>query len=480
MDAPLPAGRVTEPDSPAPPPPPAAIGVRRVLVTPILIGICVLVFVAMLVAGVSPFEPETSQLVTWGATYGPRTLNGEWWRLLSSMFVHIGFLHLLLNGVCLWQLGVLAEPLLGPRRFTALYILSGVGGGVLSLAIHPLVVAAGASGAIFGLAGASLALHYWRKLPFELPSIRAGLGRVLPFVLYNLLGGLRGGIDNAAHLGGLATGLLLGALVPLPRAPGAVEPEPRARTGVAFAGVVIALIASGVAVARVQAPVAAFAAANESIDAGNAAASLPLLHRVVTQRPGFAAAHFSLGFAYLQMNSVKPAVIALQAATRLDPSNADYANELGAAYYRLEQYDSALAAFSRTVELESISTRGHFNKGLTLLSAGRAPEAVVEFRAALALDPDSLQFRLLIAEAYLAADSIHPAIAALDTLLRRRPNHAAAHYFRGSAYEELGDLARARADLRAAASADDTTAESRNYAAQARERLARMAAPSAP
>jgi membrane associated rhomboid family serine protease/cytochrome c-type biogenesis protein CcmH/NrfG len=460
---------VTDPNSSSPSAPSEPIALQRVIVTPVLLGLCVLVYVAMLVGGVPAFEPAIPQLISWGADYGPATLSGEWWRLVTSMFVHIGGLHLLLNGLCLWQLGVLAESLLGPARLAALYVLSGLGGTLVSLAVHPLIVSAGASGAIFGIAGALLAVHYLRKLPLNVPSLRAGLGSVLPFVIYNLLGGLRGGIDNAAHIGGLATGFLIGSLVPLPAAAGAPA---RLRTALTFGGVAMTLVAGSVAVASRQSGMVALGLATRILETGDVAASLPKLRAAVAARPGFAPAYFSLGFAYLHVDSVEQALPPLREAVRLDPRNADYANELGGAFFRLAEWDSALAAFSRTVELDSNDTRGYYNKGLTLLQADRGREAIGAFHRAVALSPDSLEFRMLLAEAYVAADSPRAGVALLDSILLRRPNDVEAHYFRGLAFGHLDDLERARADLRQVIALADTSAEQQGYATHAREVLA--------
>ncbi len=123
------------------------------IVTPILVGLNVLVFIAMVVSGVSFIEPDTGDLIRWGASFGPYTLGAQPWRAFTCMFVHIGILHLLFNMWCLWSLGLLAERLMGNWNFLLLYLLSGLGGSVFSLWLHPQLVTAGASGAIFGVAG---------------------------------------------------------------------------------------------------------------------------------------------------------------------------------------------------------------------------------------------------------------------------------------------------------------------------------------
>lgn len=456
------------------PSPPIAL--QPVRVTPILLGICVVVFIAMVASGISAFEPQVDQLIHWGANYGPRTLTGEWWRLVTSMFVHIGLIHLLLNGYCLFQLGTLAESLFGARRFAALYLLSGLGGSLLSLAIHPLTVAAGASGAIFGVAGALLALHK-RKLVDRLPSMRAALRSIVPFVLYNLAAGLRPGIDNAAHVGGLMTGLALGTLLPLQTA---ADDSAQRRATQAISGVMAILVAAWVAVSRLQAPIARFHAAALLVDSGNASAGLPVLRRVAAQRPRFAQAQFAIGIALVQLDSAEQALGPLREAVRLDSTNSAYVDEIGIAFYHLRQWDSANANFARALRLDPTSVRAAFNSGLALVNGGHPEAAIERFRSVIAQEPDSQRVRRILGEAYLEADSVRQAIAELDTVLARSPLDAIAHYFRGTAYERLKDVARARIDLETAAATTDTSREARAYAARARDILQHLLQPPAP
>jgi rhomboid protease GluP len=191
----------------------------RYFVAPTLVAINVAIFVLMAVFGVSPMQPTTEQLRAWGANFGPLTLSGEWWRLLTATFIHIGIIHLALNMQCLWRLGQLTERLFGNWAFLTLYILSGLAGSAASLWWHPNVTSAGASGAIFGVAGGLIVFLYRGKLPIPRAALRPTLTSTLLFVGYNLLYGfVIPSIDNTAHLGGLLTGALIGALLirPLP------------------------------------------------------------------------------------------------------------------------------------------------------------------------------------------------------------------------------------------------------------------------
>src|SRR5665811_636683 len=103
--------------------------------TYVLGGINCLVLVWMVVSGASLTSPTPEQLLHAGADYGPFVLAlGEWWRLVSAMFVHVGLLHLATNMWCLWNLGLLGEPLLGPYGMVAVYMITGIAGNLLSMA----------------------------------------------------------------------------------------------------------------------------------------------------------------------------------------------------------------------------------------------------------------------------------------------------------------------------------------------------------
>jgi rhomboid protease GluP len=196
-----------------------AASTPRCFVAPALIGLNVAIFALMTLLGVSAFAPTGRQLLFWGANYGPFTLGGQWWRLLSSAFVHIGVIHLALNMQCLWRLGWMTERLYGNWAFLTLYVLSGLGGSIASLWWNSDTISAGASGAIFGVAGGLVVFLYLGKLPLPRAAIRSILSSTFIFVGYNLLYGFANtGIDNAAHIGGLVIGALVGALLtrPLP------------------------------------------------------------------------------------------------------------------------------------------------------------------------------------------------------------------------------------------------------------------------
>ena len=180
------------------------------MATPILIDLNILVFIVMIASGVGIMSPSTLSLLKWGADFGPLTLTGDWWRAVTCNFIHIGAFHLLMNMYAFMYVGLLLEDLIGSRRMFMSYLLTGLCSAVFSLYMHGETISAGASGAIFGLYGIFLAFLFFHRIAKE--QRKALLTSILIFVGYNLVYGMKAGIDNAAHIGGLLSGFLLGII----------------------------------------------------------------------------------------------------------------------------------------------------------------------------------------------------------------------------------------------------------------------------
>ncbi|GFE90266.1 rhomboid family intramembrane serine protease [Steroidobacter agaridevorans] len=186
-------------------------------VTGMLILSNVAVFVALLFSGSGFWNANLETLTQWGANTTPLTTDGQVWRLVSALFLHAGFIHLLLNMWVLWGIGRLTERLYGNGLFAAIYAGAGIIASLSSVAWHPFILSIGASGAVFGVLGACLAF-FLRSRTYIPPSIvwRHGLA-TSAFILFNLVSGFMSeGIDNAAHVGGLLAGFALGALLARP------------------------------------------------------------------------------------------------------------------------------------------------------------------------------------------------------------------------------------------------------------------------
>jgi rhomboid protease GluP len=185
---------------------------RRPTVTYVLFGINILIFILMSLAGGSENE---NTLLDFGVKANGLINQGEIWRLVTPIFLHIGPIHLFLNSYAIWIVGPQVEKLYGGARFTIIYILTGIAGVAGSYKYHPQSLSAGASGAIFGLFGALLVFgfKYRSSIP---PMFQRAVGKgVFPVIAINLfIGYAIPGIDNSAHIAGLISGALLAAVIP--------------------------------------------------------------------------------------------------------------------------------------------------------------------------------------------------------------------------------------------------------------------------
>jgi rhomboid protease GluP len=184
-------------------------------VTMALIALNVGVFLAMVLGGVSPMQPTSQDIVNWGANHGPATFaDDQVWRVLTSVFLHIGILHLFVNMWSLWNLGRLAEQVYDKGTYLGCYLLCGVGGSIAATWYQPEIPSAGASGAIFGLVGLLITTFWMGQLPIPTERTQAVTKSLVTVAIVNLLfGAAVSGISNSAHLGGLFTGLVLGGLM---------------------------------------------------------------------------------------------------------------------------------------------------------------------------------------------------------------------------------------------------------------------------
>jgi len=180
--------------------------------TILIVDINILVFILMVFSGLGFMSFESNDLLNWGANYRPYTENNQWWRLITNIFVHGGFVHILMNMVGLIFVSILLEPTIGTKRYLIVYLLCGTVASLTSLYFHTSIVSIGASGAIFGLYGVFFAFLLTKV--YEATIQKALFGTMAIFIGYNLIFGfISHGIDNAAHIGGLLSGFLLGFLL---------------------------------------------------------------------------------------------------------------------------------------------------------------------------------------------------------------------------------------------------------------------------
>jgi rhomboid protease GluP len=327
------------------------------IVTLVLLALNLLFFILMTLAGGST---NASVLLDFGAASKALFRQGEYWRLVMPMFLHIGFWHLAVNGYALWILGRMLEQVYGYGRFALLYVLSGIGCSYLSM-MRSDHVSAGASGAIFGIAGAMLVTGYLHPRAVPRRWGRVFGGGMLPLILLNLvLGSIIPMIDNWGHLGGLVTGALLALLIPPPGhevESGAVAEEP-----------------------------------------SQAIVLVPVV-LVVLSLAG-AANHYRVSRVEARL---------LQEGERL---------------LSARQNDRARAAFQEAERLAPRDERPHLALGSLDLQEHRAGEAIEEFNQALRFDPDSPRTRLGLGAAYQQKGDLAKAQQLYEAVLGKNPHDA--------------------------------------------------------
>ncbi len=183
---------------------------KQPIVTYIIIAICIILFILMELSGGST---NSQVLLKYGANLDVLVKNGEYYRLFTCIFLHIGIMHLLCNLYSLYVIGREVENLFGKVKYIIIFILSGIFGSIMSLAFTHNTISAGASGAIFGLLGALLyfGMHYRTYLGEAIKR------SIIPIIVINLIiGFFAEGIDLAAHIGGLVGGVLVAMMVGVP------------------------------------------------------------------------------------------------------------------------------------------------------------------------------------------------------------------------------------------------------------------------
>lgn len=341
-----------QPGSPSPEP--AAAALRKPIVTYALIALNLLAFVALTAAGGSS---DAGVLVRFGAKDSALIWQGQYWRLLTPVFLHSGFLHLAFNSYAVLQLGRLVELLYGPIRMLLIYLSAGILATTASLIGSP-ALSVGASGAIFGLFGAVLYFGCRRPHVF-----RAVFGYRLFIVLaVNVFIGFSvPNIDNFAHLGGLISGFLAAAAVQLPNE----------RRRAVRAALVALFFLAAVAYALFPAP--------------------------TSWRY-----HYYSGRSMLERDQAGPATDHLEQAYRLRPRSKDVRLslaqghfDLGKASFDARRYDDAAAHFVRSAEVYP-TAEGRLAAALSYAAKGDNLRAADECRAALKLRPNYLEAKDLL------------------------------------------------------------------------------------
>jgi membrane associated rhomboid family serine protease/Flp pilus assembly protein TadD len=387
----------------------------------VIIGLNLLAFVAVALKSHAVVNFNSDVLMRFGANFGVYSLTTQPWRLLTATFLHGGLFHFLFNMWALLNLGILAELIFGAWPFLGLYICAGLGGSIASSWWHTNTVGVGASGAIFGIAGAllpALALHPNPRLR---AALRGSLTSIGFFVVYNLIyGAAAKQTDNAAHLGGLVVGLALGFALPTGR-----DSRDNTRRFAAIVGAVLVL-ALGFAFARQQRrAVIEFQRAFDYFERHDLPHAAEYAQRSIEHDPKFVSSQFLLGNIYLQQGDNLRAEELLRRTVAIKPDFAPGYAQLCAATLRLEKLGDALAACRRAAELAPNDADNQFNLGLTLRAAEDYAASAKAFGRAVALRPNGAEENYYYGLSLMQSGEPHKAIAVLTRAQQLKPDDKA-------------------------------------------------------
>jgi rhomboid protease GluP len=363
-------------NSALPIPPPQrriALPIVRPRLTWVLLGVNVLMFAVETLMGGSD---NGATLVMLGAKVNALIVMGQYWRLVTPMFLHIGIVHILVNGYALFVIGPEVEALYGYSRFLTLYLLSGVAGNVMSYAFTS-GLSAGASTALFGLIGAQLVFYYRQR--DKLGSFgQQRLMNIVGIIVINVLFGMsNSGVDNFGHLGGLVGGALLGWLLcPVYEIEYGWEGQAlvqdrnslwRGLPGVLLFVMLLVVATGAVTFRQAHLPQVKLEQGIEALKGDDYAAALPLLEQAARDLPDDARAHYALA----------------------------------ADYFFLKRYADAVSSYEHVLQLTDQLPDAHYYLALSHLQLGQRQEGVAHLQQYLALDPngqDADQARALVAQ----------------------------------------------------------------------------------
>jgi membrane associated rhomboid family serine protease/Flp pilus assembly protein TadD len=362
----------------------------------VLLGINIAVFIAMVAAGLSVITPDTQQVLHWGADYGPYTLGGQYWRLITSMFVHFGIIHIFGNMWCLWSLGRLQEKLSGSFTVIGTYLLTGVGASLLSLSWDPMRVSAGASGAIFGIAGALITTLYYGKHNLPQDGVRRLLGYVVRFSLLNLLFGLRGHIDNAAHLGGLVSGLLIGLFLARTFTSSGEELSTQLRTIFAVSALVLLLLFVPVVKAKQYA--VDLGKGQDAFEHKDYLTAIEHMQKYASARPDDDYAHAVLGASFQALSRFEDAVREYERGLAINPNYHYIQINLAEIYVWQDHPEKAVPLFRKGNQTMAKDSEAMYYYGSALAQTGDLGEAETALRKSIALDNKAMESHQLLSE----------------------------------------------------------------------------------
>lgn len=428
---------------------------QNFVVTNVLLGLNIGIFLLMLLNHVPLMSATSNQVLRWGANFGPLTLGAQPWRVLSNIFVHIGLIHLIGNMWALFVLGRLAESLYGRTGFLLIYLCTGVVGTMTTAWWNPLVVSAGASGALMGIVGALVATLYAGRLPLPKKAVRPVLVTLVFWGALTLVYGFatsgsgNARIDNAAHVGGLIAGLILGYSVGHHLGSEAVERHLRWRV---YAVMLLMIAGFGFFVRARSGYVVVLDKSRQLLLARKPDEALKILKAAVQRDPTEPTLHLRMAEAYVLKSDFANAESEYKRSIALFPNAPESWAGLAEIYGKQQKWAEAAANYRKAAEAARKNVPEQdaylwYNAGTMYSRADRQAEAVQAFQKAVGSNPYLAEAWYAMGISQLNQKQVPQAVQSLQMAVQLRPNHAEMHLWLGNALLAAGQEQRAQAEF---------------------------------
>lgn len=396
-----------------------------------LIAANIVVFACMAVTSGSAAisGPSNQVLLNFGANYGIRTMFGEYWRIFTNIFVHLGLLHCFMNMWIFAVMGPITERLYGSLKFTVVYLFAGLIASLTSIYISPQSISAGASGAIFGIFGLWFGFLIANKKILQENFVKSNMKSTVVFLIMVLVSGfMRSGTDNAAHIGGVIAGFISGFLLS-PLIPDQPRWKPKDSLGVLL---MLILLSSAFYLSytrthqftAVQSVVLSPADLKEPttlLKNNKPQEALKLLDTLLLKQPNHPQAHYLRAHAYALLNDDRKAIadidtvlkklpdllpallfkaqrqlnllqfqealVTVNKAVELNPTDPVGFLLRSTIYDRLDNTSKSLEDSNEAVRLAPENANAYSNRGYSYINLGLTDDAIKDFTKAINLDP---------------------------------------------------------------------------------------------
>lgn len=425
--------------------------VRKNYCVIILIIANLIPFVAMTVSSGwnSLLMPDKDTLLYWQANLGAVTANGQYWRLVTSMFIHAGIFHVALNMYALWAIGPAVCSAFGAKKFLTIYMLSGVAGALTTMVWNPTQISVGASGALFGVCGALLTLliRDRNKAATDNAWLSISPWVFAAFILGSLTYGFfNPAMDTGAHIGGFLAGFVLGFILRPKQVPSTRIKRMLLTAAITVYSVVAIFL--GITEVRADKRVTFYQIADAALkDLNNKKfAEAVVAYNELLKLDPEGVYYIGRAAAFTGLKKYEEAIADCNRALALDPKDQAARFARAWTYHAIGKDRQAISELTEIISAAPRHSAAYNSRAWSLMAMGDYNKAIADADRAIELSPDSAVYFDTRGFAYYFLGRNEKALADFDEGLKIDPNEASCYYHRARVYARLGDKNKAVQD----------------------------------